>query len=285
MAETRSWFERLDSAPVLATAVIAYVPLLFAALIQVCTFCDCGKRLAHFVVLKVRACVQKLLVYLLPHLFGEKKVEIESDTMCNVLHFMDHPLDGEEAHSRCNSVTFWVFGTLVVSVLCMTVFAFFRYFPIEKSNECQEFDSNFRTLYCFTNASELPVNCTDIDQATEVICYAYRLDLPLAIGASYGLMQFASLLVTVGVYAAKIWMEFYSTKVAPRCRKSVWQCCSSVKCGTMWLIVLFVSCLIVTGVLVAVVLFTKPVQKVPETLNEVSYDMAYEVRASQLAQA
>ena len=43
----------------------------------------------------------------------------------------------------------------------------------------------------------------------------------------------------------------------------------------MWFIVLFVNGLIVTGVLVAVVLFTKPVQKVPETLNEVSYDMAY----------
>ena len=88
-------------------------------------------------------------------------------------------------------------------------------------------------------------------------------------------MKFASLLVTVGVYAAKIWIEFYSTKVAPRCHKSVWQCCSSVKCGTMWFIVLFVAGLFVTGVLVAVALFTKPVQKVPETLNEVSYDMAY----------
>ena len=93
-------------------------------------------------------------------------------------------------------------------------------------------------------------------------------------------MKFASLLVTVGVYAAKIWMEFYSTKVAPRCRKSVWQCCSSVKCGTMWFIVLFVAGLFVTGVLVAVALFSKAEQKasqVTTTSGEVYYDMAYVV--------
>lgn len=219
--------------------------------------------------------MQKLLVYLLPHLFSEKKVEIETDTMCNVLHFMEHPLDCKKEHSCCNSCTFLVFGTLVVTILCMTAFAFF---PIEKSNECKEYDSSFRTLYCFTNASDLPVNCTDIDQATEVICYAYRLDLPLAIGASYGLMKFASLLVTVGVYAAKIWIEFYSTKVAPRCCKSVCQCCNSELCGTIWFIVLFVAGLIAAGIIVAVVLFSKVGQKasqVPKSVGEFYYDMAY----------
>ena len=280
--ESRSWFDGLDSAPVWAAMLICYPPLLAYGFLRIIARYEWGRRLVHRIAPPIRTGVQKLLVFLLPRLLSEKKVQLESDTMCNVLHFMDRPLDGDNVEHWCNYVTFWVFGSLVLNILCMTVFAFFRYFPIEKSNECREYDSNFRKLYCFTNTSDLPVNCADIGNSTEVICYAYRLDLPLAIGASYGLMKFAGFMVTAGVYAAKLWIENASKLVnfSPRRCKSLWHFCTTEICCTMWFIVLFVGGLIAAGVCAAAISIyvrVKKASQVPETQGEFYYDMAYVV--------
>lgn len=278
--ESRTWFEFLDSARVVAILVIGCILLLASITLQCLVSCTCerGLKTRRCIAQAVTTGVHKLLVLLFPHLFSEKKVESESNTMRNVLHFIDRPLGGKNA--CCYYATLLVFGTLVLNVLCMTVLAFFRYFPIEKSSECKEFDSNFRTLYCFTNTSDLPITCADIDIDTEVICYAYRLDLPMAIGASYGLMKFAAILVTMGTFAAKLWIE-YAPKLgncSPRHCKFFWMFCTGEGCCTAWFIVLFFGGLISAGVCaVGISGYTREIRtsRVPETQGEFYYDISY----------
>lgn len=298
LPQSRSWFEELDSSPVWATLGVAFVVAVLAV-IPIATHmimvlnCECRVAIVDYVGHLAKTGVKKLLVFMLPRLFSEKKVEIETDTVCDVLHFMDRPLecekvtvgpldrDSNESKSFwCSCCTFLVFAILALSILCMTGLAFFRYFPIEKSNECKEYDSNFRTLYCFTNASDLPVNCVDIDNDTEVICYAYHLDLSLAIGTSYGLMKFAGLLVTAGVYAAKLWMEV-CTKLGryhPRRCRSTWKCCMSAKCSTLCFIVLFSGGLCVVGGFATYFIISdlnQRASRMPATTGEIYYDLAY----------
>ena len=149
--------------------VLSYLPIFTYLFICCLCFCKCGRRYSVLLAEAVRPLIQKLLVFMFPKVFSEKKVNFENETMRNVLHFMDHPLVSDSTHHpvNWNCCTFCVFGALAISVVCMTVLAFFRYFPIEKSNECKEYDDHFHTLHCFTNTSDLPVNCTSIDSNTE----------------------------------------------------------------------------------------------------------------------
>ena len=244
--------------------------------------CECGRRYSVLLAEAVRILIQKLLVFMFRRVFSEKKVNFENETMRNVLHFMDRPLAGDSNHHprNWNRCTFRVFGALALSVVCMTVLAFFRYFPIEKSNECKEYDDHFHTLYCFTNTSDLPVNCNNIDSNTEVLCYAIYLDLPIAMGASYGLMRFAGFLITAGVYAAKLWIDKLPLlgNYSPKHCKSLWQCCMTEVCCTLWFIAVFPVGLTSIGTGFAVFKISALEEKashVPETHGELFYNLAY----------
>lgn len=261
---------------------LTYLPMFAYLIIWCLLFCKRGRMYSLLFANAVRTLVQKLLVFMFPRLFSEKKVNFENETIRNVLHFMDRPLVGGRTRHpvNWNSCTFWVFGALALSVLCTTVLAFFRYFPIEKSNECKEYDNHFHTLYCFTNSSDLPVNCTNIDNNTEVLCYAIYLDLPIAMGASYGLMSFAGFLITVGVYAAKLWIDKLPLlgNCSPKYCKSLCQCCTTEVCCTLWFIAVFPVGLTVAGIVFAIFKFSflqEKASRVPETHGELYYNIAY----------
>lgn len=264
--------------PFWLTMVFSLLPFLIQILFQFALLCKC--KCAMQVTKTVTAAIQKLLVVLFPFLFSEKKVGLRNGAMSNVLHFMDRPLDDNNDYRWLNRITFWLFGGLAISILCMTMLSFFRYFPIQKSSECKEFDSSFRTLYCFTNASDLPVNCTNIDDTTEVICYAFLLDLPVAIGASYGLMQFTGFVVILGAHAAKLWIE-YGTRleiIAPRHCRCLWLLYTSGCVCTLLFSVMIVAVCIGNGVLFALILIPahdEKASRVPQSSGELFYDTAY----------
>ena len=278
LAIGRSFFEFLDSAPVYVTFIITWVPMILHLILHISTVCEW--KIAMIFTQAVRTGIRKFLIFLLPQLFSEKKVLLANNTAPTVLHFMNHPLHNDGVHNKLNCITFWLFGALGLNVLFMTVIAFFRYFPIEKSSECKDFDSSFRTLYCFTNTSDLPVNCTNIDDATDVICYAFLLDLPVAAGASYGLIKFAAFIITLGVFAAKCWVN-NATRLgnySPRHCKTLFHRCTTECCCTMWFVGLFVSALIAAGIILAVILISAlevKASRVPQSVGEVYYDAAY----------
>ena len=96
------------------------------------------------------------------------------------------------------------FCSIVYCIFSSSLTVFFRYFPLEKSEECLGKDRHRRSLFCYSNSS-LPVDCANYSvtvlQEVQFECYAIALPvgLGIAVAAALALAKVAIVGVTICV--------------------------------------------------------------------------------------
>ena len=143
---------------------------------------------------------RKIIAVMFPGLFKEHKERHQNlnNNLTEIrvsLLFLDRKLENNFA------ITFSFF-LLAIAIVTSALLVFFRHIPVSISSECLEKDDQFRDLFCYTNGSNWPVNCT-IYNSTELeevkfVCYAISiLELGIAVAAVLALAKIATVFITI----------------------------------------------------------------------------------------
>ena len=108
------------------------------------------------------------------------------------------------------------FSLMSLLIFVASVVAFTTYVPLVTTGvDCREKDSNGRTLFCYTNESVHPLNCSN-HSGSKVTCYAWTSDV-FAVAFAVALAMFKPAIVITTVYTQIV--EWCLNVKANKCRK------------------------------------------------------------------
>ena len=203
----KEFFLALDYLPfaVLLLVLIGWQGYIVVTLLgdHVCRKYQCGKcldcKLVQFV-------GNTVCVTLFPNLFKKHKQCRGSNERTFIL-FLDRNIENQ---SRLK----YALHSLGFSILLVSALVFFRLFPVALSSECLEKDALLRSLFCYTNQSDFPVDCIEFatnttreaSDSSTVVCYALSTSIGLAVAAALGFAKLVAGLVTAYVRASEYWL-------------------------------------------------------------------------------
>ena len=137
------------------------------------------------------------------------------------------------------------FCSIVFSIFSSSVTVFFRYFPVEKSEDCLEKDKHGRALFCYRNSGL--VDCANYSMTElrelQFVCYAIALPgFGIAVAAALGLAKVAIVGVTICV---KVTEGYFKMTNDPPQILSRWFCGCRRQCanGTYGALSFLVFCI------------------------------------------
>ena len=204
---------------------------------------------------------RKLVVYIFPSLFSEKKILLEDNKESTEILFMDKRQAVNNVHVDCTSTSNttrtrrpdFLFCAMSVIVICISAFGIFRYFPVTVSTKCMEVDTEGNTLYCYNDNydnystmsyNDPPLDCDNLTNISEsdIICYALSTNLGTCAAVAVGLYHLATKSIVVAVYVTLLWCKFINN------------CCSKHK--NIAILCHMLYCLIWNLLLLCVALYT-----------------------------
>ena len=202
------FFLFLDFLPVAALLIVVILWQLYLAVTAIGR-CYSVSLYAMFLNFKIVSSVGDFTcVKLFPNLFKKHK-QCTQNTVKVFITFLDRDI---EDHLGLKGA----FYSLAFSILTASVLVFFRLFPVAVSGECLEKDGLLRPLFCYTDQSSYPIDCTTYtnnvtamasNDTLPVICYALSTNVGLAVAAAVGFAGLVASLVTVYVRASEYWFE------------------------------------------------------------------------------
>ena len=126
------------------------------------------------------------------------------------------------------------FCSIVYCIFSSSLTVFFRYFPLERSEECLAKDRYGRSLFCYSN-SNLPVDCANysMTELRELQFQCYAIALPgfgIAVAAALALAKVAILGVTICVKVTESYFKL--TNDHPQ-KVSHWFCGGGRRCANV----------------------------------------------------
>ena len=165
---------------------------------------------------------RKLVVYIFPSLFSEKKILLEDNKESTEILFMDKrqavnnvQVDRTSTSNTTRTRSDSLFCAMSVMVIYISAFGIFRYFPVTVSTKCMEVDTEGNTLYCYNynhgnySTYDPPLDCNNLTNISEndIICYALSVNLGTCAAVAVGLYHLATKSIVVTVYATLLWCK------------------------------------------------------------------------------
>ena len=116
-------------------------------------------------------------------------------------------LDREVGRNPLIALPLYQMGVGILITACMV---FFRYIPVTLSNICLSVTSDFRSLHCFVEESNDPVDCTAWTSGVRndsVVCYSLTGEFGLAAAASVPIAKFGGHIVAFIVRLGQWWLS------------------------------------------------------------------------------
>jgi hypothetical protein len=194
---------------------------------------------------------RKLVVYIFPSLFSEKKLLLEDNKESTEILFMDKrqavnnvQVDRTSTSNTTRTRSDSLFSAMSVMVIYISAFGIFRYFPVTASTKCMEVDTEGNTLYCYnynhgnysTTSNDPPLDCNNLTNISEndIICYTLSANLGTCAAVAVGLYHLAAKSIVVTVYATLLWCKLINNCCSKH--KIIAILCHVLYCLFWWLL-------------------------------------------------
>ena len=177
--------------------------LAYSYLFRYCCKCCCEVQCTWMVDLLTKGS-RILNVFMFPGLFKKLKDRDEYKSRENnrlVTRVFTLFLDRRVENNFQIIISFYFFSLAIFST---GLLAFFHYIPVDIGSECLRRDNQDRTIFCYTNRSAWPVDCTAYNstnsdmQKINFLCYSFSVfDLGIAIAAAAALAKLATVGITI----------------------------------------------------------------------------------------